>query len=290
MTTPLPPSSDFVGSSVTEGGFKSAITALRDFLSGLLGTDGTLATVRATLGTIFCATAGKTTTYAVVAADRGKVINCTTGTWTLSLLAAATAGDGFSVGVRNSGSGVLTIDPSLTETIDGASTLDLAAGESALLVCTGSAWLTFGYAATIDLTPYKNKTGVTAGTQYGGALAGTGTAVTTGYVKLVSARCLVSGTVRVWSRARSSDSGTTAYVKVYVNGVAVGAEHSTASLALVDYTDDVSVVAGDIIQLYGKTSNATYPAAINGIAVGVADIASCGETATAARVTGTGLE
>lgn len=290
MTTSLPPSSDFTGAAVTEGGVKSAMTALRDFLSGLFGTDGAIATALATLGAAFSASAAKTTTYAVVAADKGKVINCTTGTWSLTLLPAASAGDGFTVAVRNSGSGVITIDPYLTETINGAGTLALAADESAVLVSNGSAWLTFGYAATIDLTPYKKKTDVTAGTQYGGGLTGTGAGTTTGYVKVVSARCLVSGTVRVWSRIRSSDSGTTAYGKVYVNGAAVGAEHSTTSLSFVDYTDDITVTAGDIIQLYGKTSNVAYAASINGIAVGVADIGACGDTVTPARVTGAGLE
>ena len=35
----------FTGGAVTEGGFKSAITAQRDFLSGLLGTTGSIAPV-----------------------------------------------------------------------------------------------------------------------------------------------------------------------------------------------------------------------------------------------------
>ena len=46
----FPPSSDFTGSTVTEGQFKTALTGLRDFLSGLLGADGLTATALATLG------------------------------------------------------------------------------------------------------------------------------------------------------------------------------------------------------------------------------------------------
>ena len=41
MTTPLPPSADFTGAAVTEGGFKTAITSLRAFLADLLGASGT---------------------------------------------------------------------------------------------------------------------------------------------------------------------------------------------------------------------------------------------------------
>lgn len=143
MPTALPASSDFTGSTVTEADFKSAMSALRDFLSGLLGTDGESATALATLGAPVSGFAAKTTTYSVVAADKGKLFSCT-GTWTLSLLAAATAGDGFTVAVRNSSTGVITVDPNLTENIDGASSLAVNAGESLILYCDGTAWYTVG--------------------------------------------------------------------------------------------------------------------------------------------------
>lgn len=51
--TALPASTDFTGASVTEGGVKTAITSLRDYLAGLFGTDGTAATALATLGAGF---------------------------------------------------------------------------------------------------------------------------------------------------------------------------------------------------------------------------------------------
>ena len=77
MPTSLPPSTDFTGGAVTEAGFKSSITALRDFLSGLVGTDGAIGTALATLGVPMSGSQTKTTTYAVVAGDRGDLINCT---------------------------------------------------------------------------------------------------------------------------------------------------------------------------------------------------------------------
>ncbi len=48
--TPLPPSADFTGSEVSEGGFKTAISNLRSYLAHLLGTDGEPATAQAALG------------------------------------------------------------------------------------------------------------------------------------------------------------------------------------------------------------------------------------------------
>ena len=50
MATSLPPKSDFTGGSQTQGEVKTAINNLRDFLSGLLGTDGTAATAQSQLG------------------------------------------------------------------------------------------------------------------------------------------------------------------------------------------------------------------------------------------------
>lgn len=160
MATALPAASAFTGAAVTEGDFKSALTAMRDYLSGLLGADGITATGLATLGAPISGYVSKTTTYAVVAADKGKLIDCT-GTWTLSALAAATAGDGFNLAVRNSGTGVITFDPNLTETIDGSTTLIINAGESLLLYCTGVAWVTIGKSGGVpsgSMVPYGGTT------------------------------------------------------------------------------------------------------------------------------------
>ena len=82
----------------------------------------------------------KSSAYTVVATDNGSVLNVS-GTWTLSLTAAATMGNGTSIYVFNNGAGAISIDPDSAETINGASTLSLAAGKAALLFCDGSNWL-----------------------------------------------------------------------------------------------------------------------------------------------------
>lgn len=146
----LPVSTDLTGSSITEAQAKTWFTQLRDFLSGLLGTAGTISTALAALQVPFGqGVEAKTWAYTVVAADRGKTLNCS-GTWSLSLTAAATLGNGFMVALVNSGSGVITIDPSGAELVDGASTITLGAGLSVILVCTGAAWVS----AAKSTTPY----------------------------------------------------------------------------------------------------------------------------------------
>lgn len=84
----------------------------------------------------------KTATYAVVAADFGTFIDATSGTWSLTLTAAATLTDAFWVEFKNSGTGLITIDPNGAELIDGLSTLLIYPGQSIVLQCTGSAWRT----------------------------------------------------------------------------------------------------------------------------------------------------
>ena len=154
--TALPTAASMVGSTVDEGNYKTNLTAMRDFLAGLLGTTGTIATALAALGVPFTQFVTKTAAYTVVSGDRGDVISAS-GTWTLSLTAAATLGIGFNVILANAGSGVITIDPNASEQVDGATTITIPAGAASILICTGTAWVSLPYqrpaqTSTIDAT------------------------------------------------------------------------------------------------------------------------------------------
>lgn len=88
--------------------------------------------------------AAKTGAYTAVAADRGTLIDCTANTFTVTLTAPATLGADWWCMVRNSGTGTITVDPASTALIDGSATLTLREDESAIVVCTGSAFKTVG--------------------------------------------------------------------------------------------------------------------------------------------------
>lgn len=75
--------------------------------------------------------------------DIGKTLSCTS-TFTQTFTAAATLGDGWWCAIRNNGSGVITLDPNASETVDGAATLELYPGEACICVCNGSAFTTTG--------------------------------------------------------------------------------------------------------------------------------------------------
>ncbi len=86
-------------------------------------------------------TVSKSSSFTVAREDLGKVFHCT-GTYTINVTAASALGNGFLVGIKNVGTGQLTIDPNASELIDGASTLLVLPGWSYMLVCDGAAFRT----------------------------------------------------------------------------------------------------------------------------------------------------
>jgi microcystin-dependent protein len=81
----------------------------------------------------------KSSTYTVLATDNMTVINCTAAL-TLNLTAVATIGDGFLVVVKAAG-GNATIDPDGSELINGAATVVVPDGSTAIIFCDAAAWV-----------------------------------------------------------------------------------------------------------------------------------------------------
>jgi hypothetical protein len=66
------------------------------------------------------------------------------GVGTLTLPASGTVGENWFCMIRNNGTGILTIAPQGTDTIDGNANQQLQLTESLVIVCNGSGWNTFG--------------------------------------------------------------------------------------------------------------------------------------------------
>lgn len=122
----------------TQLAFQAVLPAQAGETGKFLQTDGTSASWE----NLSNLSAAKSADYAVLTTDRYKAFDLT-GSHTLSLPAAATAGDGFIVYVRNGDVGVWAIDPSGAETIDGLATIKVYQ-ESFALVCNGVSWRCFG--------------------------------------------------------------------------------------------------------------------------------------------------
>lgn len=91
--------------------------------------------------------------------DRGKLI-LASGTYTQTFATAATLGSGWSVNIRNVGTGIITLDPAGAETIGGAATFPVFPDENLSIICTGTAFLISGASERVLLV---SKSGAASG-------------------------------------------------------------------------------------------------------------------------------
>lgn len=100
-----------------------------------------------TLGQLVNTTAITNGTTAITETSRDKLLLCdaSSGNVTLTLLAAATAGDGFNLKIKktDSSTGTVTIDANASETIDGSLTLVLSSYNQTIeIYSNGTSWFT----------------------------------------------------------------------------------------------------------------------------------------------------
>jgi hypothetical protein len=82
--------------------------------------------------------------YTLGTSDRATLINWTGASGTIALTAAVTLGEDWFCYIRNSGSSNITVDPNLSELINGQSTLTVAPGNSFMAICDGTGFYTVG--------------------------------------------------------------------------------------------------------------------------------------------------
>jgi hypothetical protein len=77
-------------------------------------------------------------------------------------------------------------------------------------------------------------------------------------VKKREIKILNTGVVRVKFNLRASNSGTSSYGRVYVNGIAVGTNRTVTSTTNTLFTEDINVNTNDLVQLYLTSYSDTY--------------------------------
>jgi len=97
-------------------------------------------------------------------------------------------------------------------------------------------------------------TGSTVVYDYGSALK---TAITATYYKKCEVRMRIGGTYQV-SFDLNGQVGYPGYGRIYVNGVARGTERSVNSATFSGFVENITLVAGNYLQLYAKASDGIH--------------------------------
>lgn len=83
--------------------------------------------------------------YTFASDDRAKTLEWTGGSTGVYLPLAANVGDNWFILLKNNGTGTMTVNTTSGELLDGAIAKTFQPGDSAIIVCTGSAYVTIGY-------------------------------------------------------------------------------------------------------------------------------------------------
>ena len=94
--------------------------------------------------------------------DKAKIIDCN-GTFTLAFQAAASLGSTWTTTIRNIGTGVITLDPNASETIEGSLTFSVASGQQVRVSSNGTSLVVISYTPNVlvslpifqNNSPYK---------------------------------------------------------------------------------------------------------------------------------------
>lgn len=111
------------------------------------------------------------TTSTTLDGDDNKKFIIADNTITLGFDVATTLGSGWYIYIHNKGTGIVTLDPSAAELIDGAATLNLQPGQSCMIMCDGVGFYTVGRQSKqkIAILEDRKTTGTNGGTFTSGA-------------------------------------------------------------------------------------------------------------------------
>lgn len=88
--------------------------------------------------------------FTAISTDRAKNYVWTGGVGSITLSPASTLGNDWFMMIRNGGTGVLTINPSGADLINGSAALTMQVSDSAFIVCSGTAFFTIGLGRTTN--------------------------------------------------------------------------------------------------------------------------------------------
>jgi len=160
------------------------------------------------------------------------------GVGTFTMPSAGTVGAGWFCQIRNNGTGILTINPAGTDTIDGNATQQLQLTESLVIVSNGTGWNTFGYGRSNSFAYTLLSLSVTGGTTTLSATQAANTIQIYAGTLTSNQIVVVPSTVQLYTITNNTSGSYTFTVKTAVGGGAtVTIAQSTTALLVCDGTN-----------------------------------------------------
>ena len=152
---------------------------------------------------------GLTSNSTLASTNRAQFIVWNGGVGTLTLPVASSVSNNWFVIIRNNGTGILTINPVGTDTIDNNSNQQLQLTESLVLVSNGSGFNTFGYGQSIQFALTQLFKTITGGTVT--LTSAEGSNIIQSYVGTLTSNCIVvlPSTVQLYSLNNSTTGSFT---------------------------------------------------------------------------------
>jgi hypothetical protein len=142
----------------------------------------------------------------------------TGGAGSLTLPSAGSVGTGWFITIKNNGTGILTITPAGTDTIDGNSNQQLQLTESISLVSNGSNWNSFGYGRSNAFAYTLLSLSVTGGTLTLSSTQASNTIQSYSGTLTANQIIVVPSTVQLYTITNTTTGAFTFTVKTAVSG------------------------------------------------------------------------
>jgi hypothetical protein len=183
--------------------------------------------------------------YTLTATNSADLSVWTGGVGTLTLPSAATVGTGWFITIKNNGTGVLTITPAGSETIDGNSTQQLQLAESISLVSNGAGWNSFGLGRSNTFAYTLLSLSVTGGTLTLSSTQAANTIQSYGGILTSNQIVIVPSTVQLYTFTNNTTGAYTFTVKTAVGGGAsVTIAQGTSLVLICDGTNVYNAASG----------------------------------------------
>jgi hypothetical protein len=176
--------------------------------------------------------------YTLLNTDQSSIYVWSGGLGSLSLPLSSSVGAGWFVIVKNDGSGILTVSPQGSDTIDGNATQQLQIGESFVCVSSGSGWYSYAYGRSNQFAFTQLVLNVTGGTVT--LTSAQGAAIIQEYIGTLTSNCtiVVPSTVQLYSFSNNTTgSYTLTFKTAVVGGLSITLGQGQTVLAICDGTN-----------------------------------------------------